>query len=63
MSRELITAEPKEPLFDVARKMNKHRIHRILITDGSRLAGVITAFDFVHAFADGRITMAHNVTP
>lgn len=63
MSRELITSSPTEPLLDVARKMNKHRIHRILVTDGNRLAGVITAFDFVHAFADGRIAMAQNLTP
>jgi CBS domain-containing protein len=36
--------------------MRSDRIHRILVTDGGALAGIVSAFDIAAAVADHRLT-------
>ena len=50
MTRELVTITPNASLRDVAATLARHRIHRVLVVEGDRLAGIISTFDFVELF-------------
>ena len=50
MTRELVTVGPNASLRDVAQTLARHRIHRVLVVEGDRLAGIISSFDFVELF-------------
>ena len=54
MTHELITVGPDADLQAVADLMVHNRIHRMIVKEGERLAGILTAFDLVRLFADGR---------
>lgn len=55
MSESLITVAPSDPLPEVARALVEHRIHRLPVTEGEVLVGIVTSLDFVRLFADGRV--------
>lgn len=55
MSRELVAVSPEEPIREVARALVRGRMHRLLVMEGRRLAGIVTTFDLVNAIADGRL--------
>jgi CBS domain-containing protein len=46
---------PDAPIIDVAKLMMEHRIHRVLVVEGSALKGVISRIDLVALIADGRM--------
>ena len=47
MSEEVFSVPPDAPVAEVARQMRTHRVHRMIVMDDSRLAGVVTTFDLV----------------
>ncbi|MCL2687919.1 MAG: CBS domain-containing protein [Methanobrevibacter sp.] len=47
MSRDIVTAELDESVFDVAKKMIEHNIRRIPVVKDGDLVGVVTSFDLV----------------
>jgi CBS domain-containing protein len=51
----VVTAGPDERLEDLAALMVRHRIHRLFIVDGQRLAGVVSSMDVMRAIASVRI--------
>ena len=55
MTRGLFSLPPETPLDLAARYMDKRGIHRLLVMDGPRLAGIVSASDFVRAVAQHRI--------
>ncbi|GHJ44352.1 hypothetical protein Cs7R123_16940 [Catellatospora sp. TT07R-123] len=57
MVRDIMTGAPihvdrQAPMVDVARLMREHGIDDVLVTDGDKLLGVVTARDLVLALAD-----------
>lgn len=51
IERDPITVDASAPLDGVARAMLAHRVHRVIVTEDERLAGVISALDFVRLYA------------
>jgi predicted transcriptional regulator len=49
-----IVVGPDAALADVARQMVERRIHHVVVMDADRIAGVVSALDFVRAFACAR---------
>lgn len=56
MTTDLITVAPSLPLKDLAKLMTKHRVHRVLVTEGNSLRGLISTTDLVATIADGRLS-------
>ena len=50
----IVSSSAGDSIGDVARKLVDNGIHRILVTDGDRLVGIVSALDFARLFADGR---------
>jgi hypothetical protein len=48
---------------DAARMMDGSKVHRILVTDGDQLVGIITSSDIARAVADDRLTKRVYVLP
>lgn len=46
-----ITVTPDTPIGEVAGLMSRHRLHHLVVCDGGRLCGVISALDLVRASA------------
>ena len=55
MVRDLICVGPDETLDKVAKTMLERRIHRVLVTEGEHLLGVVSSLDLVGLFAEGRV--------
>ena len=47
MSPEVITASETTPVETLARSMLKRRIHRVIITRGRKIAGIVTTMDLL----------------
>lgn len=54
MQTRVETVRPNAPLADAARRMVKHHVHRIYITEETRLLGVVTTHDLLGAVAASR---------
>jgi CBS domain-containing protein len=54
MIRDLVTVTPDAPLQQVAAVMFERRIHRVLVTEGDELRGIVSSLDLVELFARGR---------
>jgi CBS domain-containing protein len=55
MTAEVISVEADAPVRDAAAHMAERRIHRVVVTEGERLAGVLSALDVVRLVAEGRL--------
>lgn len=55
MTAEVISVEAGAPLREAAARMAEHRIHRLIVTDGGRLAGLVSALDVVRLVGEGRL--------
>ncbi len=55
MSRRLWTIEPEGSVQEAARRMQENEVHRLLVTRGSRLSGLVTTADITRAVAEGRV--------
>ena len=56
MSDTLVKVSPDTPLRIVAQELADNRIHRVLVTEESRLVGLVSALDLVRLIANGRVT-------
>ncbi len=57
MASNLIWVERETPIREVAKKMCKAEVHRVLVLDEvSRLYGIISAVDFVRIIAEDKIS-------
>jgi CBS domain-containing protein len=59
----LITMPPETAVPEAAELMRRARVHRVLVMEGDRLVGIVTALDIVRAVADGRLTVRTFVFP
>jgi CBS domain-containing protein len=50
MSSPAITISPRRQVAEAARMMIEHRVNRLPVIDDSRLVGILTRADLVHAF-------------
>ena len=50
-----VVVGPDAPIADVARRLHERHIHRVLVTEGAKLRGVITTLDLVRLIAAGRL--------
>lgn len=55
MSANLLTAAPGDALTDAAHRMAERRVGAILVTEGTRLEGILTERDVLRAVGRGRI--------
>lgn len=55
MVSEPVAVRPDTPVGDVARLLLARHLHRVLVTDGGRVCGIISALDVVRLIADGRL--------
>jgi CBS domain-containing protein len=55
MSRVVRKVRPDESVQVAARRMVADRIHRLVVLENGRLAGVISSFDIMRAVAEGRL--------
>ena len=53
MSRNLLTVRPDDRLRDVAQRMVERDVGAVLVTEGSRLTGILTERDVLRAVAAG----------
>lgn len=58
MTPELITIAPDATVHEVAGLMVDRHIHRLLVTTGKQLQGLISSTDLVQLIADGRLREA-----
>ena len=58
MIRGVICVEPDRDLVDVARMMLDRKIHRVLVTEGDRLVGIVSTVDLIRLFAEGKLVAA-----
>lgn len=56
MSREVVTARVDTPIEDLAGVMHEHRIHRVVVLDGDRLAGIVSTLDILRAVMERRVS-------
>jgi CBS domain-containing protein len=65
MSANLLTAAAGDALTDAAHRMAERRVGAILITEGTRLTGILTERDVLRAVGSGRIdgTVGDWMTP
>ncbi len=53
MEGEPVTARPAESVVDVARRMTRQGVHRVVIVDeGHHVLGIVTSMDMVRLIAD-----------
>jgi CBS domain-containing protein len=50
MDGDPATVAPDTPLTDVARRMARERLHRVVVTEGGRVAGILTSIDVLGHF-------------
>lgn len=55
MATNLLAVRPDLPLPEVARLLVERRVHRVLVTEGQRLLGLVSSFDIARAVGDGRL--------
>jgi CBS domain-containing protein len=55
MATNLLAVRPDLPLLEVATLLVDRRVHRVLVTEGRRLLGLVSSLDITRAVADGRL--------
>ena len=55
MVTEVGTVAPETPITEVARLLLARHLHRVLVTEGRQIRGVISALDLVRLIADERL--------
>src|SRR6266404_4185484 len=58
MVTEVVTVSPETPLTEVARTLFTRHLHRVLVTEGGTVRGVISTLDLVRLIADERLRSA-----
>lgn len=52
MTTRLLTVAPSDPVATAARRMIEQRVHRLLVVEGSRLVGLVSALDLLAGLTD-----------
>jgi CBS domain-containing protein len=52
MTRSIVSVAPETSLRDVCRLMVQNNVHRVLVIDKKRLAGILSTFDVVRCVAE-----------
>lgn len=52
MTPEVLSVSPDTPLHAAARIMREHRVHRLLVVEGKRLCGIVSALDLLLALEE-----------
>lgn len=55
MATDLLSVRADLPLPEVASLLVERRVHRVLVTEGRRLLGLVSSLDIARAVADGRL--------
>jgi len=55
MVRDVLSVSPGASLAEAAQLMVARRVHRVLVLEGGRLAGLVSALDLVGLVASGRL--------
>ena len=58
MIHGVICVAPDQELAEVARMMLERKIHRVLVTEGERLVGIVSTLDVIRLLAEGRLVAA-----
>src|SRR5581483_8350245 len=61
MNTSVIALGPDADVTEAAKLMERFGIHRVLVMDGTRLVGLVSALDVAEAAADHRITSTEYV--
>ena len=54
MKQPVVTVAPDQSVREAARRMQQHTIGSVVVTEGDRLAGILTERDILHAVAEDR---------
>jgi CBS domain-containing protein len=54
MISHVVTVAPDTPIVDVARTMVQQRVHRVIVTEGDAVRGILSSTDLMKLIADGR---------
>lgn len=49
MTTEVVTVSPEDGVKEIARCMIDGKLHRVLVTDGDEVLGIVTSFDLLKA--------------
>ncbi len=49
MNTSVVTVEPSATLGEAAQLVRKHRVHRLVVTEDSKVVGIITTMDILGA--------------
>lgn len=52
MNSSVVTVEPSASVQEAARLVREHRIHRLVVTEQSKVVGVVTTTDILGAFLE-----------
>ncbi len=55
MTPSVVAVAPDATLDEVASTLVEHGVHRVLVTDGGSLLGILSALDLVRLIADGTV--------
>lgn len=55
MTPSVVTVAPDATLQEVAQTLTEHQIHRVLVTDGRTLVGVVSTLDVVRLVAEEKL--------
>ena len=58
MTREVISADEETPVEQLCRTMWERRIHRIPITRGGKLSGIVSSLDLCKIIANGKVSLS-----
>ncbi|GIW42164.1 MAG: hypothetical protein KatS3mg076_2741 [Candidatus Binatia bacterium] len=58
MAHDPITVAPNTPLEEIARTMVRKRVHRVVVTEGDRIVGLLSSLDVVRLVAEGKLAVA-----
>jgi CBS domain-containing protein len=61
MSRSVVAMAPAADVRAAAGAMQRARSHRVLVMEGSRLVGIVSALDIAHAVAQRRLDSTRTV--
>lgn len=50
MTENVLTVGPKTPLGEIAERMARDRIHRVVVMDGDKMVGLVTSIDLLAHF-------------
>ena len=50
MATDVVSFPPETPVSDIAARMARDKIHRVVVTEGDKVAGILTSLDLLGCF-------------